>query len=217
MIHEFVNGNATEAPGSSTAALWAIVIPAVIAAIFGALTGWVGAYLRVKAENFATKQEFDEALLRLAENTRTVGEENAKIARRASLDAELRAAVREFTLAAGGAVHSMAWLTWDCVRRERVDAAMVTTYDAEMHRLFPTIIAQLAVIGMLDREVHGRLSSFGDEAVELDSRLSSAIVDEEHDPGSRGDELRRCHEAASDLEERFRRGVAELFPAGSSV
>jgi hypothetical protein len=190
-----------------------LVVPALIAAVFGVLTGWIGAYLRVRAENFATRQEFDQALQRLAENTRTVGEENAKIARRASLDSELRDAVRQFAVAAGGAIHSMAWLTWDCVQRRRVDAAMVTAYDAEMHRLFPTIVAQLAVIGMLDREVHGRLEPFGDEIVALDADLSSTIVAEEEDPGSRAEELRRRHEAAADLEERFRRGVADLFPA----
>ncbi|MFE5670907.1 hypothetical protein ACFQ58_04760 [Agromyces sp. NPDC056523] len=212
MIHELVIAQATDAPASSSAALWAIVLPALIAAVFGAVTGWLGAYLKVRGENFATKQEFEAALQRLAENTRVVGEENARIAHRASLDSDLRDAVRQFAVAAGGAIHSMAWLTWDCVERKRVDPQMVAAYDAEVHRLFPPIVAQLAVIGMIDAGVHGRLERFGDEIVELDANLSSTIVAEERDPGSQGDALRRHHEAASDLEERFRHGVAQLFP-----
>ena len=67
--------------------------------------------------------------------------------------------------------------------------------------------------GMLDRDVHDRLTPFGDEIVALDADLSSTIVAEEEDPGSRAEELRHRHEAAADLEERFRRGVADLFPA----
>ena len=86
MIHGIAIAQGSDGSASSTAALWAIVLPAVIAAVFGALTGWIGAYLRVKAENFATKQEFEEALQRLAENTRIVGEENARIARQAALN-----------------------------------------------------------------------------------------------------------------------------------
>ena len=34
-----------------------LVVPALIAAVFGVLTGWIGAYLRVRTENFATWQE----------------------------------------------------------------------------------------------------------------------------------------------------------------
>ena len=86
MIHGIASAQGSDGSASSTVALWAIVLPAVIAAVFGALTGWIGAYLRVKAENFATKQEFEEALQRLAENKLILGEENARIARRSALD-----------------------------------------------------------------------------------------------------------------------------------
>lgn len=215
MIHGIASAQGSDGSASSTVALWAIVLPAVIAAVFGALTGWIGAYLRVKAENFATKQEFEEALQRLAENTRIVGEENARIARRAALDSELREAVRQFSVAAGASIHSMAWLMWDCVQRARVDRAMVTAYDQEAHRLFPTIISQLAVIAMLDRDVHDRSSPFADEIFHVDLRLSNAIVAEEQEPGTQAGELRASYEAATDLELRFRHGIADLFPDGA--
>jgi hypothetical protein len=212
ILHALAILQQTASQASATPDVWVLIVPAVIAAIFGAVTGWVGAYLKVKAENYATKEEFDEALQRLAENTRTVGEENAKIARRAALDSELREAVRQFAVAAGGLIHSMAWLTWDCVERKRISATMVAAYDQEVHRLSPTIVAQLAVIAMLDREVHEKLSPFADEIFGVDLGLSNAIVAEEQTPGSPEDALRTWYAAATDLEGRFRFGVANLFP-----
>ncbi|HEU4755322.1 MAG TPA: hypothetical protein VFS72_01570 [Agromyces sp.] len=202
----------TASPAASSPDVWALLVPAVIAAVFGVVTGWVGAYLKVKAENYATKEEFDAALHRLAENTRTVGEENARIARRAALDSELREAVRMFAVAAGSVIHSMCWLTWDCVERKRISAPMVTSYDQEAHRLFPTMVSQLAVIAMLDRRVHDQLSPFADEIFSVDVQLSSAIVAEEQRPGTQGDALKSSYAASTDLEDRFRRGVANLFP-----
>jgi hypothetical protein len=213
-MHEIALAQGSDAPASS-AALWALIVPAVIAAVFGAMTGWISAYLRVKAENFATKQEFEDALFRLAENTRTVGEENARIARRAALDSELREAVRQFSVAAGASIHSMAWLMWDCVQRMRMDREMVTAYDQEAHRLFPTIVSQLAVIAMLDRDVHDRLSPFADEIFHVDLGLSNAIVAEEQQPGSQAEAFRASYRAATDLELRFRQGIADLFPGGA--
>ena len=144
--------------------VWALILPAAVAAVFGILAGWIGAYLKVKAENYATKEEFSEALERLAQNTRTVGEENARVARRTALDSELREAVRQFTVAAGSAIHSMSWLTWDFDQRGQVNKQMVTDYDAEMHQLFPTIIAQLAVIAMLNRDVYDSLAPFANRS-----------------------------------------------------
>jgi hypothetical protein len=212
MQHALAILHQTASQTSATPDVWVLIVPAVIAAIFGAVTGWVGAYLKVKAENYATKQEFDEALQRLAENTRTVGEENARIARRAALDSELREAVRQFAVAAGGLIHSMAWLMWDCVERKRISTTMVAAYDQEVHRLSPTIVAQLAVIAMLDREVHEKLSPFADEIFGVDLGLSNAIVAEEQTPGSPEHALSTWYAAATDLEGRFRFGVANLFP-----
>ena len=192
--------------------VWALILPAAVAAVFGILAGWIGAYLKVKAENYATKEEFSEALERLAQNTRTVGEENARVARRTALDSELREAVRQFTFAAGSAIHSMSWITWDFDQRGRVNKEMVTDYDAEMHQLFPTIIAQLAVIAMLNRDVYDSLAPFADEIIKLDGTLSSAMISEQQEVGSQVEALRRCYATAVDLEAGFRGGVANLFP-----
>ena len=89
---------------------------------------------------------------------------------------------------------------------------MVAAYDQEVHRLSPTIVAQLAVIAMLDREVHEKLSPFADEIFGVDLGLSNAIVAEEQIPGSHEDALKTWYAAATDLEGRFRFGVANLFP-----
>lgn len=190
---------------------WSPLLVALTPAVIGVLAGWLGAYLKIKAENYATKQDFDEALGRLAANTRTVGEEQARIARGTALDAELREAVRQFAVAAGGMIHSMCWLTWDCIERGRVNAKMVTDYDQEAHKLLPTIVAQLAVIAMLNRDVHSKLSDFADEIFLLDVRVSQTMIGEEQESGSQGDELQTCHADSVDLEHRFRHGVANLF------
>jgi len=166
----------------------------------------------VRAENYATKEEFSEALERLAQNTRTVGEENARVARRTALESELREAVRQFTVAAGSAIHSMSWLTWDFDQRRHVNEQLTSDYDAEMHQLFPTIIAQLAVIAMLNRDVHQKLAPFAEQIIELDGALSSAMIGEERKVGSHSEVLARCRATAVDLETAFRRGVANLFP-----
>ena len=199
------------AQGSPPLNVEALVVGGLISAAFGALTGWLSAYLKVKAESRATKEEFRAALERLEQNTRTVGEVNAEIARRAGLDAELRAAVREFTAAAGSLIHSMCWLGWDCVARRRVDDEMVKSYDKEVHELAPKLVSQLAVIAMLNRDVHARLSGFADDIFALDLTLSEAIVGEQGAPGSQRTQLQTCYEDGYTLERRFRQGVSELF------
>jgi hypothetical protein len=198
----------------STVNVETVIVGALISAVFGVLTGWIGAYLKVRAENFATKQEFRDAVRRLEENTRAVGEVNAAIARRTSLDSELRDAVRQFTAAAGSMIHSMCWLTWDSVERKRVNAALVKSYDDEIHKQSPSMLSQLAVIAMLDRDAHSKLSPFADQIFALDVRVSEAIVGEEGTPGSQRAKLRTCHVEGYELEQRFRRGVAELFISG---
>ena len=135
----------------------------------GLLSGWLGAYLKVKGENLATKEDFQEMLRRVEDNTRAVEAAKASVAREVSLDTELREAVRQFTAAAGALVHSMCWLTWDCIYRKRVDAKMVGGYDEEAHRQLPIIMAQLAVIAMLSRDAHAKLSPFADECADRSS------------------------------------------------
>ena len=126
------------------------VVGLAVTALVALVAGALGAYVNARMVGYATQHDFSQALLRLEENTRAVGEINATIARRSTLDSELREAVREFAVAAGGMIHGMCWLTWDCVEREKVNPALVSGYDKEAHTLLPAMVAQLAVIAMLN-------------------------------------------------------------------
>ena len=121
------------AQAAAQSSSWASVSTLVLAASTGAiglLSGWLGAYLKVKGENLATKEDFREILRRVEENTRVVEQVKASVAREVSLDAELREAVRRFTGSAGALVHSLCWLTWDCTARNRVDEAIPLCQDS---------------------------------------------------------------------------------------
>lgn len=195
-------------------------LTSIIAALVGLLSGWVAAYLKVKGENLATKEDFAEALKRLEENTKAVESVRFEISRRTNIDTELRASVKQATTAIGALVHSICWLTWDCVERKRLDREMVKRYDDEAHRLMPEVIGQLAVIAMLRSEIHGRLAPLADEVIELDAEVGHGVVRGEQDLQDGLKELGRCHERGMALERRVRTVVADLFavnPASSAA
>ena len=104
----------TLSQAASQISSWGSISTLAVAAGAGAvglLSGWLGAYLKVKGENLATKEDFQEMLRRVEDNTRAVEAAKASVAREVSLDTELREAVRQFTAAAWSLVRSMCWLT----------------------------------------------------------------------------------------------------------
>jgi tetrahydromethanopterin S-methyltransferase subunit G len=187
------------------------ILTSLVAAVTGLLSGWVAAYLKVKGENLATKEDFANALERLEENTKAVERIRSEITRRASIDTELRTSVKQATTAIGALVHSICWLTWDCIQRKRLDREMVKRYDDEAHRLMPEIIGQLAVIAMLQSAIHTRLSPLADDVIELDARVGDGVISGEQDLQTGLRELHRCHERGMELERRVRAVVADLF------
>jgi hypothetical protein len=196
----------TGSPASSPSVVWLI-----LTALVGVVAGALGAYVNARVIGYTTMKDFDNALDRERQRTFATGKITAEIARDAALDTELREAVRQFATAAGSMIHSMCWLTWDCTARNRIDEGMVTNYDAEAHKLSPTIVAQLAVIGMLSRDVHRKLSSIVDEIFALDLELSNAIVAEQQVPVSPQESLKGAYEQSYALETKLRNGVENLF------
>lgn len=193
---------------------WASISTLLLAAGAGAiglLSGWLGAYLKVKGENLATKEDFQEMLRRVEDNTRAVEGVKASVAREVSLDAELREAVRQFTAAAGALVHSMCWLTWDCTARKRVDVDMVRHYDDEAHRLLPQLVSHLAVVAMLNPNVHERLSPLADALFILDASVGDAVVTSETDLAAGLEQLTHRHAESTELHGRFRWQVVNLL------
>jgi hypothetical protein len=63
---------------------------------------------------------------------------------------------------------------------------MVRRYAAETHELSPQIVAQLAVVAMLDREVHDKLSPLADAIFSLDAYVGNAVVHGEDSRNNKG-------------------------------
>ena len=55
----------------ASGSLWSVLL-AGLAATLGLLGGWLGAYAKVKGEHLATREDFDEALRQLRQNTQAV-------------------------------------------------------------------------------------------------------------------------------------------------
>jgi hypothetical protein len=184
---------------------------AMISAVVGLLSGWIGAYLKVKGENLATKEDFLETVRQLKENTRTVEEVKEFFEKRSSLASELRNAVRQFAIAAGGLIHSVCWLTWDCSARRKINFELSHSYDDEAHKFLPEIVAQLALIAMLNREAHTKLAPLAEEIFRLDVDVANAVVRGETNLEQALKELQELLSRGSDLEKRFRYQVTNLM------
>lgn len=190
----------------SAAGLLAMAVPAIL----GLLAGWLGAYLKVKGENLATREDFHVALRQIEESTRAVEAVKAAVTRQQALDSEVREAIRKYAVALESLIHSVCWLTWDSTARERIDPEMTKRYDEEVHRICPDIVGHLALISMLRPEVHDRLASFSDAVFSLDVSVASAIVLAERDQSSGLDQLKACHTQANELDRRFRQGLVNI-------
>lgn len=199
---------------SSVGAAVSLLLAAATGAI-GLLTGWAGAYLKVRGEKYATRAEFVETLRQLEETTRRVerikSEVAAEISTGVALGRELRDAVRGYAEAVGGLTHSMCWLTWDCKVRERLDPEMVKAYDVEVHRLSPAIVGQLAVVSMLDRRIADKLAPWADEVFSLDADVGNAVVKAEGHLQTGLPLLVKLHADANQFEKVFRAGLLDLL------
>lgn len=187
------------------------LIFAGLSAVFGLLAGWLGAYLKVKGENLATKEDFREALKRVEQNTSLVEGIKASITRRLALDSELREAVRQFFVAAGGLIYSCCWLAWDCTTRKRVDEELIRNYDTEARELMPQIVAQLAVIGMLDRTIYDKLLPLANGVHTLDYKVGDAVALAEKDLESGLKQLKQQHLEGNKLVEKLRESASNLL------
>jgi len=90
---------------------------------------------------------------------------------------ELRVAIAELTKTMASAMHSMTWLTWTAYEELGViNKEIISSYDAEMHRLFPDLWGILAVIAALDREAHSHLEPLVEEITKIDARIGRATL-----------------------------------------
>jgi hypothetical protein len=187
------------------------VVQLVIGALVGLVAGWVGAYAKVRGENLATRHDFEEVHARSVRNTNAIANVQAMVARSQVLDAELREAVRQLTVAVSSVLHSMCWLTWDSKARRRIDPEMVRRYDAELHDLSPKIIGQLAVIAALSPNTHMKLDPFVSRVFRHDAQIGDTIVSGEAEPTRVIPALEEAWRTGIELEEEFRALVSNLL------
>jgi hypothetical protein len=190
---------------------WITLLIATASSALGMTGGYLAAYLKIKAEHLATKEDFQETLRQVRQNTKTVEEVKAAIGTETALKSELRQTVKEFAIGAGGMLHSICWLTWDCKMRKRLNDEMVKGYDLEAHKLSPQIVSQLAVIAMLDHGVHEKLGPLADRIFRLDAAVGNAVIETEQDSASGLNLLAAIHHEATEFERSFRNQVIDLF------
>jgi hypothetical protein len=190
-----------------------ILVSAATGALLGLIGGYLGAYVKAKGEHYANKEDLDELTRQVSTNTHAVEEARAAVARRSDLDTQLQAAVQRFTIAVCSLLHSVCWLTWDATARGRLKEQIVERYDAEIHRLSPRIVGQLAVIAMLSPQVCRSLAPFADRAFRLDAEVGEAIVLSERDFTKGVSALDQCHSSSLELVHSFRAATTSLLTA----
>jgi hypothetical protein len=145
----------------------------------GAITGlasYFGAYTKVKAEVRAATEDLKQTIRNLAETTRAVEIEKARVGAMTSRDTDKRKAIYSLAVATESLIHSMCWLSWDAKTRRSVRQELTRMYDAEAHKLLPEIFSQLALLHILDEELHANAYPFAWRLAGLDVKFGEAIV-----------------------------------------
>jgi hypothetical protein len=77
--------------------------------------------------------------------------------------------------------HSMCWLSWDAKTRNTVRQIAAQSYDSEAHKILPEIFSQLALLRLLDPELHSRAYPYASRLGALDVKFGEAIVKADND------------------------------------
>lgn len=172
------------------------IIMTVFTGIVAGLSGYFGAYAKVKAEVRAATEGLRQTIENLRETTRAVEDEKARIMVESALESDLRKAVYALATATQSLVHSMCWLSWDAQVRHIVRADLSRMYDAEAHTLIPQIFGQMAVIKLLDSSLHARAYPFVEKLLGLDVAYGHAIALAESDVAAGTARLVELHGSA---------------------
>lgn len=90
---------------------------------------------------------------------------------------EFRLAIAELTKTMSSAMHSMTWLTWTASQDMGViNKEIISSYDAEMHKLFPDLWGILAVIAALDKDTHYHLEPLVERITKIDAQIAKATL-----------------------------------------
>jgi len=173
---------------------------ALFTALIAGLGTYLSAYAKLKGEVRAAREDLKQTILNLSETTRTVELEKAKIAADAALASDQRKAIYALATSTQTLIHSMCWLSWDAKTRRAVRSDMTRAYDNEAHRLLPEIFSQLALLKILDENLHSRAYPYASELARLDVRFGEAIVLSETNPSAGTEKLSALFEISNELQ-----------------
>lgn len=156
-------------------------LSALIAGVIGGLTAYLASYSKVRGELRAVTEELEQTIRTQTTIIRATESERAEVTAHASLAADQRKAVYALAIASQSLVHSMCWLSWDAANRGVIRKELVELYDAEVHRLLPEIFGQLAVLRILDPDLHSRGYEYASKLVAMDVQFALAAIAGEKD------------------------------------
>jgi hypothetical protein len=178
----------------------ASILLTIFTGIVAGFASYFGSYSKVKGEVRAATEDLRQTIQNLTETTRAIELEKAQIAASASLASDHRKAVYALAIATQAFVHSMCWLSWDAKIRGTVRAEMTKQYDTEAHRLLPEIFGQLALLRLLDQDLHSRAYPYAWNLASLDVEFGLAIVLAERDEAAGVEKFRSLFTQSTTLQ-----------------
>jgi hypothetical protein len=163
---------------------------AIFTGLIAGLASYFGAYTKVKAEMRAATEDLKQSIANISATTLAVELARAEVAASSALAADQRKAIYALAIAMQTLIHSMCWLSWDAKARNTVRGDMAKTYDTEAHKLLPEIFSQLALLKILDVDLHSRSYPHAHRLSSLDVEFGEAIVLSETDVSAAS--LRMC-------------------------
>jgi hypothetical protein len=131
------------------------------AAWFGALIGGIFALTGVVITNVVALR-----------NERLRQEAGARTARIEALRRYAGLAFGEFF----SAQHSIEWITWYAVHdSDALNDEFVKSYDDEIHRAFPKMVAAMAMVASLDLDAYGRMRPILDRLYQLEAYVAREV------------------------------------------
>jgi hypothetical protein len=176
------------------------IVMALFTGVVAGLASYFASYAKVKAEVRAATEDLKQTAANLAVTTRAVEVEKARVAADALLAAEQRKTLYALVSATQGLVHSMCWLSWDTAARKTLRLDLAKGYDAEAHKLLPEIFSQLALLKILDAELHARVYPYATQIAGLDVQFGEAIVLADFDLPGATSRLSELFQQAHDLQ-----------------
>jgi hypothetical protein len=152
---------------------------ALFTGIVAGLAAYVASYSKMRGELRAATEDLEQTIRNQTATIRATELEKAKVEAVAAMAADQRKAIYALAFACQSLAHSMCWLSWDTANRGRIREELVCMYDAEVHRLLPEIFGQLAVLKLLDPDLHARAYEYASKLAALDVQFALAAIDGE--------------------------------------